>query len=171
MGELRRYLKERLPEYMVPGVWVEMEKLPLTANGKLDRRGLPEPEGLRPELESGYAEPGTETEKKLAEIWAQVLGVEKVGVHDNFFDLGGHSMLATQIISRTRKMLQIELPLRRFFEAPTIAELVSVIGEIERRNRLALLASELAEVQELEGLSESEAKRLLEEELRAGSVK
>ena len=169
-SELRRYLKERLPEYMVPGVWVEMERLPVTANGKLDRRGLPEPGGERPELESGYEEPGTETEKKLAEIWAQVLGVEKVGVHDNFFDLGGHSLLATQIISRTRKTLQIELPLRRFFEAPTIAEQASAISEIETGNRLALLTTELAELHELEQLSESEAKRLLEEELRAGSI-
>jgi amino acid adenylation domain-containing protein len=169
-SELRRYLKERLPEYMVPGVWVEMERLPVTANGKLDRKGLPEPGGERPELESGYEEPRTETEKKLAEIWAQVLGVEKVGVHDNFFDLGGHSMLATQIISRTRKILQIELPLRRFFEVPTIAEQASAISEIETGNRLALLATELAELHELEQLSEAEAKRLLEEELRAGSV-
>ena len=169
-SELRRYLKERLPEYMVPGVWVEMEGLPVTANGKLDRKGLPEPGGERPELESGYEEPGTETEKKLAEIWAQVLGVERVGVHDNFFDLGGHSMLATQIISRTRKILQIELPLRRFFEAPTIAEQASAISEIETGNRLALLTTELAELHELEQLSESEAKRLLEEELRAGSI-
>jgi acyl-coenzyme A synthetase/AMP-(fatty) acid ligase len=78
VGELRRYLKEKLPEYMVPGVWVEMEEMPLTANGKVDRRGLPEPEGVRPELESGYEEAGTETEKLLVEIWGQVLGLERV---------------------------------------------------------------------------------------------
>jgi hypothetical protein len=93
-----------------------------------------------------------------------------VGIHDNFFDLGGQSMLATQIISRTRKTLQIELPLRRFFEAPTIAEEASAISEIKTGNRLALLATELAELHELEQLSESEASRLLEEELRASSV-
>jgi acyl-coenzyme A synthetase/AMP-(fatty) acid ligase/acyl carrier protein len=166
-SELRRYLKERLPEYMVPGVWVEMERLPVTANGKLDRKGLPEPGGERPELESGYEEPGTETEKKLAEIWAQVLGVEKVGVHDNFFDLGGQSLLATQIVSRTRKVLQIELPLRRLFEFPTVAELVNVIARIQAEQTEAILASELAELQEL---SEAEAEKLLEEGLRAGLV-
>jgi acyl carrier protein len=167
-SELRRYLKERLPEYMVPGVWVEMERLPVTANGKLDRKGLPEPGGERPELESGYDEPGTETEKKLAEIWAQVLGVEKVGVHDNFFDLGGQSLLATQIVSRTRKVLQIELPLRRLFEFPTVAELVNVIARIQAEQTEAILASELAELQEL---SEAEAEKLLEEGLRAGLVR
>ena len=150
-----------MPEYMVPAAYVEMERLPLTANGKLDRRGLPEPGGERPELEVGYEEAGTETEKKLAEIWAQVLGVEKVGVHDNFFDLGGQSLLATQIISRSRKALHIELPLRRFFEAPTVAEQAGAVSEIETGKRLALLATELAELHELEQLSESEAKRLL----------
>src|SRR5579863_2590291 len=127
--ELRQYLGERLPEYMVPGVWVVVEELPLTANGKVDRKNLPEPEGMRPELESGYEEPETETEKKLAEIWGQVLGVEKVGVHDNFFDLGGHSLLATQVVSRIREGLRVELPLRKLFEEATVAELAV---EIER---------------------------------------
>ena len=129
VGELRRYLKEKLPEYMVPGVWVLLDELPLTANGKVDRRGLPEPEGTRPELESGYVEAGTETEKLLAEIWRQVLGLERVGVHDNFFDLGGHSLMATQVVSRVREALQIEVPLRKLFESPTVAELAE---EIER---------------------------------------
>jgi acyl carrier protein len=166
-GELRRYLKERLPEYMVPGVWVEMERMPVTANGKLDRRGLPEPEGGRPELEVGYEEAGTETEKKLAEIWAQVLGVEKVGVHDNFFDLGGQSLLATQIISRSRKALHIELPLRKLFEFPTVAELANVIAGIRTEQSDAILANELAELQ---ALSEAEAQKLLEEGLQTGSI-
>ena len=136
-NELRRYLKERLPEYMVPGVWVEMEELPVTANGKLDRRGLPEPGGERPELESGYAEPGTETEKKLAEIWAQVLGVEKVGVHDNFFDLGGDSILSLQIISRANQ-LGMGVSVRQLFQSQTVAELAAGVegqsGSGEGRN-------------------------------------
>ena len=125
-SELRRYLKERLPEYMVPGVWVEMERLPVTANGKLDRKGLPEPGGERPELESGYEEPGTETEKKLAEIWAQVLGVEKVGVHDNFFDLGGDSILSLQIISRANQ-LGMGVSVRQLFQSQTVAELAEAV--------------------------------------------
>jgi len=118
-------------------------------------------------LESGYEEPGTETEKKLAEIWGQVLGVEKVGVHDNFFDLGGQSLLATQIVSRTRKVLQIELPLRRLFESPTVAELANVIADLQTEQSDAILATELAELREL---SEAEAQKLLEETLRTGSV-
>jgi amino acid adenylation domain-containing protein len=166
-GELRRYLKEKLPEYMVPGVWVLLDELPLTANGKVDRRGLPEPEGTRPELESGYVEAGTETEKLLAEIWTQVLGLERVGVHDNFFDLGGQSLIATQVVSRTRKALNIDLPLRRLFESPTVAELAEVITRIQAEQTAAMLASELAELQ---ALSEAEAQKLLEDSLRAGLV-
>ena len=151
--ELRRYLGERLPEYMVPGVWVVVEELPVTANGKLDRRGLPEPGGERPELESGYEEPGTETEKKLAEIWAQVLGVEKVGVHDNFFDLGGHSLLATQVVSRIREALGITLPLQAMFELPTIAEFAdAAASQIQQREEAEerRVASILRRVEDLD---------------------
>ena len=167
VGELRRYLKEKLPEYMVPGVWVLLDELPLTANGKVDRRGLPEPEGTRPELESGYVEAGTETEKLLAEIWRQVLGLERVGVHDNFFDLGGQSLIATLVVSRTRKALNLDLPLRRLFESPTVAELAEVITRIQAEQTAAILASELAELQ---ALSEAETQKLLEDSLRAGLV-
>src|SRR5579872_3589898 len=126
VGELRRYLKERLPEYMVPGVWVEMEELPVTANGKQDRKGLPEPGGERPELESRYEEPRTETEKKLAEIWAQVLGVEKVGIHDNFFGLGGDSIMSLQIISRANQ-LGMGVSVRQLFESQTVRELAAAV--------------------------------------------
>jgi acyl carrier protein len=164
---LRSYLGERLPEYMVPGVWVEMEEMPLTVNGKLDRRGLPEAEEGRAELEGGYEEPRTEVEKKLAEIWVEVLGVERVGIHDNFFDLGGQSLLATQVISRTRKLLHIDVPLRRLFDLPTIAELAEIIVDTHAKQEQTILANELAELQQL---SETEAQELLEEGLRAGLV-
>ena len=151
--ELRRYLGERLPEYMVPGVWVVVEELPLTANGKVDRKGLPEPEGMRPELESGYEEPGTETEKKLAEIWGEVLGLERVGVHDNFFDLGGHSLLATQVVSRMRDALGITLPLQTMFELPTIAEFAdAATSHIQQREEAEArrVASILRRVEDLD---------------------
>src|SRR6185436_11690957 len=101
--EVRRWLGERLPEYMVPSFFVALEKLPLTPNGKVDRKRLPTPDGDRPALENEYEAPRNAVEEKLARIWSEVLGVQKVGVRDNFFDLGGHSLLAAQILSRVRR--------------------------------------------------------------------
>src|SRR5262249_59839761 len=95
-GQLREYLKERLPEYLVPGVFVVLESLPLTANGKVDRKALPAPEGRPQGLQ--YEAPRTPEEQLLAQIWAEVLRVERVGIHDNFFELGGHSLSATQVV-------------------------------------------------------------------------
>jgi hypothetical protein len=101
-GELHVFLKEKLPDYMVPAAFVLLEALPLTINGKVDRRSLPEPDTARPDLAEAFVAPRTAEEKALAEIWEKILGVEKVGIHDNFFELGGHSLLATQLISRLR---------------------------------------------------------------------
>ena len=99
----------------------------MTANGKVDRRALPPPDGRRPELDVAFVACRTPTEELLAEIWAQVLGVERVGIYDNFFQLGGHSLLATQVVSRIREAFQVEMPLRRLFEAPTVAGLAESI--------------------------------------------
>jgi amino acid adenylation domain-containing protein len=126
-GELRAYLKETLPDYMVPSAFAVLEVLPLSPNGKADRKALPAPDGIRPELESGYAAPRTLVEKTLTDIWGQVLRVDRVGIHDNFFNLGGHSLLATQVVSRIREVFQAEVSLRSFFDAPTIAELASIV--------------------------------------------
>ncbi|HFE52920.1 MAG TPA: non-ribosomal peptide synthetase, partial [Bacteroidetes bacterium] len=126
-GELRRYLLDRLPEYMVPSAFVELEALPLTPNGKVDRRALPKPDESARGFEETFVAPRTPTEEVVAGIWAEVLGLEKVGVHDNFFELGGHSLLATQVISRIRETFQIELPLRNIFESPTVATLAEQI--------------------------------------------
>ncbi|MEW5929248.1 MAG: amino acid adenylation domain-containing protein [Gemmatimonadota bacterium] len=131
--ELRAHLAERLPDYMVPGVFVGMEKLPTNANGKIDRRALPVPQLGRG---AEYEPPTTEMEELLCEIWLEVLGggrdgaPVRVGIHDNFFELGGHSLLATQVVARLRQELKINLPLRALFEAPTLAALASRVEEL-----------------------------------------
>jgi amino acid adenylation domain-containing protein len=128
VGELRQYVKQRLPEYMVPSAFVQLEKLPLTPSGKVNRRALPAPE--RTGLETLYVAPRTEVEEALAFIWADILGMEKVSIYDNFFELGGHSLLSTQLIARVRKTFEVNVPLRSLFEMPTIAELALVVEEI-----------------------------------------
>ncbi len=121
-AELRDFLRESLPEHMVPSACVLLEALPLTANGKVDRKALPSPSALSPEGEH-FEAPRTPTQQVLASIWAQVLGLERVGAHDHFFELGGHSLLATQVMARAREAFQVELPLREFFETPTLSGL------------------------------------------------
>ena len=117
----------KLPDYMVPSAFVFLDSLPVTPNGKLDRKALPTPDQTRPELEETYTAPRTPTEETLAKDWAEVLKIAKVGVNDNFFDLGGHSLLATQLISRVNTSFHIDLPLRRLFESPTIASFADSI--------------------------------------------
>jgi amino acid adenylation domain-containing protein len=138
-GELGRYLKQKLPEYMVPGAYVMVEEIPLTANGKVDGRALAE---LAERAEGGvsggeYVAARNPTEAVVAGIWEQVLGVERVGVEDNFFELGGHSLLATRVISLVSDAFKVEVPLRTIFEAPTVAGLSEVIGTLKSEgNRL-----------------------------------
>ncbi|MEH2233861.1 MAG: amino acid adenylation domain-containing protein [Nostoc sp.] len=123
---LRQFLKEKLPEYMVPRAYAILESLPLTHNGKVDRRALPMPDTI-PFNNQDYVAPRSQVEKLLAQIWAKVLGKEQVGVHDNFFELGGHSLLATQLISRIRDTFQIDIPVRNLFAAPTVEQLTKYI--------------------------------------------
>ncbi|TMQ67695.1 MAG: amino acid adenylation domain-containing protein, partial [Candidatus Eisenbacteria bacterium] len=127
MRELRRHLAGRLPEPMLPSAFVELEALPRTPNGKLDRKALPAPSPSRLSADESFAAPVTPDEKKLARLWGRVLKIERVGIHDNFFEAGGHSLLATQLVSRLREWFQVELPLRALFETPTIAGLVQAI--------------------------------------------
>lgn len=110
---LRRYLKSLLPDYMVPSKFVNLDSLPLTPNGKIDRKALPAPDSTG--LEEGYVAPSTPTQEILAEIWCEVLQVDKVGIYDNFFDLGGHSFLFIKVASMTEKRMNIEVPLRELF--------------------------------------------------------
>ena len=124
---LRTYLRQTLPDYMVPAVFLQLDALPLTANGKIDRRALPVPELAGTE---GYVAPSTQVERLLADIWEEVLSLSPIGVHSNFFELGGHSLLATQVVSRIQRQLSLELPVRSLFEHPTVEDLAH---EIERR--------------------------------------
>jgi acyl carrier protein len=165
ISNLRGYLQEKLPEYMVPAAFVMLESLPLTPNGKLDRKALPAPDAAF--LPKTFVAPNTPVEKVLTGIWAEILGVEKIGIHDNFFiDLGGHSLLATQIISAVRDTFGVDVPLRSFFESPTASEqaagLVKNPAQREKVENTAQLLLSLAE------LSDEEVERMLAEKTSLG---
>jgi len=140
-NELRAFLSERLPEYMIPSDFVVLASLPRSPSGKLDRAALPEPEPGRPEGARPDAAPRNGVEEILAGIWKRVLEVDHLGIHDHFFELGGHSLQATQIISRVRQSFRVELPLRHLFESPTVAELARVIADARRGELLPSAAS------------------------------
>jgi tyrocidine synthetase-3 len=127
---LRNYLKETLPEYMVPTYFMNLEKMPLTSNGKIDRKALPQPSMNELSLNK-YEAPRNEVEETLVKIWCEVLGVEKIGINDNFFDLGGHSLKATVLVSKIHKELNVEVPLKELFKTPTIKELSEFINTAE----------------------------------------
>ena len=114
---------------MMPGAYVVLERMPLTPNGKLDRQSLPAPSGTGVGEKQEYVGPRTAVEERLCGIWQQVLGAERVGIHENFFRIGGHSLRAAQVVSRMRESFHVELPLRRMFEAPTIAQLADLIQQ------------------------------------------
>ncbi|ARU63633.1 hypothetical protein CBW65_23405 [Tumebacillus avium] len=140
VAQWRAFLAERLPEYMIPAVFVTLEELPLTPNGKVDKRALPVPGASRPELGAEYVAPRSESERVIAEVWSQLFRLEQLGVFDDFYELGGHSLLATQIVSRVREQLGVELSLRDVLEARTVARLAEVVtqGRVSKQ----LLAAE-----------------------------
>ncbi len=134
VNELRCFLKDKLPEYMLPAAFVVLEALPLTPNGKVDRRALPTPDNLRPELANNYQAPQSEIEKTIARIWQQVLQLEKVGIHDNFFDLGGHSLLVVQVNNKLKEILQRDLSVIEIFQHPTIKSLAEHLSKKEEES-------------------------------------
>ena len=159
--ELRSFLKQRLPDYMIPSAFVMLDALPLTPNGKVNRQGLPKPEQTRPDLDVYYVAPKSEVEKIIAGVWRELLHLESIGIHDNFFEIGGHSLLATQVISRLCRSLQINLSLRTLFEAPTIASLAEyceiISGKVPRMQNVSHASDVESEAEsEVESEAESE---------------
>ena len=126
--EINDYLRKKLPDYMIPSAYVFLDMLPLI-NGKLDRKALPKPDFKRPELSTPYVLPRNEIEEKFAMIWEETLDIHPVGIHDNFFDLGGYSLAVTRLISRVMQTFQLELPVKALFNAPTIAQMTAIVTE------------------------------------------
>ena len=144
-------MRARVPDHMVPTAFVVMDRLPLTSNGKVDYAALPIPDQTFDSAKE-FVPPRTHTEETLEQIWREILGLARVGIYDNFFELGGHSLLATQVISRIRKTLKVDLPLRAIFDSPTIADLATTVesmsrmdsDEIEKLNQLVERISQLS---------------------------
>jgi amino acid adenylation domain-containing protein len=159
VAALRGILGSKLPDYMVPSKFVFLDALPMTPNGKIDRRALPDPGKARPNLDTPYGPPRTPVEAELAQIWVKVLSVVPVGIYDKFFDLGGHSLAATRIVSQVIEKFHTEIPLQLLFQSPTIVEMAAVITENQAKK---LGKPDLNRIlSQLESLSDEEAKKLL----------
>ncbi|MGH7794616.1 MAG: AMP-binding protein [Candidatus Binatia bacterium] len=156
--DLQKYLRQKLPDYMIPSGFVILDALPLAASGKVDRRALPPYGRARPELENPFVAPENSVEQTLAGIWAEVIGLDQIGIHDNFLDLGGHSLAASRIISRVIDTFRVELPVQSLLEAPTVAKMTLVITQNQSNNADKDITSILSE---LEALSDQEAQHLL----------
>jgi acyl carrier protein len=128
VAAVRAFAREHLPGHLVPSVFVTVDQLPLTPNGKLDRRALPPPSGAAQEAGRAYETPRTLAEKAVARVWSDVLGVRPVGIRDDFFELGGDSFLAIQVVSRLHNIFRVKISLRTIFQAPTIADLIDELA-------------------------------------------
>jgi surfactin family lipopeptide synthetase C len=167
--QVRDFLKQKLPQYMIPSAFVLLPQLPLLPNGKVDRQSLPKPDAAITTFQDVFVPPRNPIEEVLAEIWANILRVKQVGIHDNFFDLGGHSLLATQVISRIRETFKLDFPLRCLFESPTIAELSPRLIAHEAKPGMTAKIAQI--VKQLEGMSAEEAKQALENRKAAKPVR
>ena len=127
--QMRTHLAQSMPDYMIPALFVAIAEIPKTPNGKIDRINLPEVSSARPALETPFAPPDTDLTKELAHIWAEVLGVPGLGIHDDFFELGGDSLRAARIVSRAIRSLGLDLPMEAFFHVPTVAGMARFIEQ------------------------------------------
>ncbi|OYD09603.1 non-ribosomal peptide synthetase [Paludifilum halophilum] len=135
-GEIRMYLQDKLPEYMIPAYYMVLEHIPVNANGKVDQTALPAPDSSHLALQEDFMEPRTDTEKTLTKIWSELIGLDKIGIQDHFFKLGGHSLLAVQVISRIYEATGVRLPLRSIFEKPNIKNIAARIDQQKGRNHV-----------------------------------
>ncbi|MHA1231808.1 MAG: non-ribosomal peptide synthetase [Candidatus Helarchaeota archaeon] len=134
INTFREFLKNRLPDYMIPNIYLILKELPLTSSGKIDRKALPEPDNIRPEIEQNFTPPSNSLEKMLSKVWCEVLKINQVGIDDNFFDLGGNSILTAEVITKLQKELGFEIPLVKMFQYPNIRSFAKYINQQEDEN-------------------------------------
>ena len=160
-GDLRAFLREKLPDYMIPAAFVKVGGMPLGPGGKVDRTALAAPDNSRPQVAATYIAPQTAIEVQLAKIWSELLEIDRIGINDNFFDLGGHSLTASRVVSRVIETFRLDLPIKLLFDSPTVAEMASVIAATQ-----AKLATD-DELQRMlgtvEAMSDEEAQRRMDE--------
>ncbi len=167
-AELRAFLKQKLPDYMVPAAFVTLDELPRTPNGKIDRKALPAPDETPESIDRAYTAPRSPVEAVLAGMWSDALELAQVGIDDNFFDLGGHSLNATRIVSRIRQAFQIELTVRHLFATPTIASLAAYMTATETQlGRIDKIAHALQRIRQM---SATERQRILQQKKGSGDV-
>jgi acyl-CoA synthetase (AMP-forming)/AMP-acid ligase II/ubiquinone/menaquinone biosynthesis C-methylase UbiE/acyl carrier protein len=171
-SSLRDFLREHLPEFLIPSAFIVLESLPLNKNGKVDRAALLPPDPLMREREATYVAPSNPIEEALANLWAKFLGLMRVGTQDNFFDLGGHSLIATQLVSRIRDIFHVELPLQNLFESPTVAGLAEAIakrkGELNEETIPIVRQSQQQTSIDMSQLSDEEVDLMLRDMLPGG---
>lgn len=163
-GDLREFLKQKLPDYMIPAAFISLDKIPLSPNGKIDRRALPEPDQSHLAVEQQFIAPQTDIEQRLAEIWREVLQVERVGINDNFFDLGGHSLLIAQLQGQLEQNLNLTLPIVKLFQYPTIASLAQYLSQTQDQ-----LAQETATRQKIEQRVQQQKSAMMRQKLQRNS--
>ena len=159
VSEVRGFVEQKLPPHMVPSRFVILDALPVTPNGKVNRKALPDPGKSRPDLDTPFVSPRIPVEQELSQIWGEVLSLDHVGIHDNFFELGGHSLAATRVVSQVIKKYQVEIPLQALFQSPTVAQMAAVITENQANS---LDEQEMDRIlTELESLSDEQAEQCL----------
>jgi non-ribosomal peptide synthetase component F len=156
---LRQFLAKTLPDYMIPSCFVALNELPLTAAGKVDRRALPDPGKSRPPLDIVFVAPRNEVEQRVAEIWERVLGIEAIGMNDNFFDLGGHSLSASRVITRVVQTFQLELSIKDLFASPNVAAMAKVIAKSQMMKADAKMLERM--LSEVEAMNEDDVRTQL----------